>query len=379
MNEIATLHGEAMDLAEEAFNASLRGDRDTASRLFRLAFEKERSAAEALKESYALEPSRSVLFRSAASLALDCGEWREAERLISFGLVGAPPEEIAEELRDLMEQVHFARHLELRGIELAPEEFQFSLAGRAIGYGVAPSDAVTSRITSTERLLLRTAERKAGRPFRESGVAPKAVADSVEVFMSVPRAASFAVTFRVGRPREQVDLPELTGTTDLIDEVMTCLTLFQEGRDDELRRRIPDTPYFNNFTAIAKQIAPDGEDVTLVGFTTERHGSRSTLQLTRTGSHRAVQRSRSPLSGYVEVTGKLLFADERGGKNLIRLVDENEIEYKVTVPAGMMSDIVKPLWEDVVTVTGERYRGTIRLENIRRAERFVPEEREVAD
>ena len=50
---------------------------------------------------------RSVLHRSAASLALECGALREAERLIAAALSGDPPDEIAEELRDLLEQVYF--------------------------------------------------------------------------------------------------------------------------------------------------------------------------------------------------------------------------------------------------------------------------------
>ncbi|HEX5271222.1 MAG TPA: hypothetical protein VFW33_12065, partial [Gemmataceae bacterium] len=56
-----------------------------------------------------LEPTRSVLHRSAASLALECGEYREAERLIATALAGSPPETIAEELRDLLHRVYFDR------------------------------------------------------------------------------------------------------------------------------------------------------------------------------------------------------------------------------------------------------------------------------
>jgi hypothetical protein len=47
------------------------------------------------------------LHRSAAALALECGVLREAERLIAAALSGDPPNEIAEELRDLLEQVYF--------------------------------------------------------------------------------------------------------------------------------------------------------------------------------------------------------------------------------------------------------------------------------
>ena len=93
-----------------------------------------------LKARLEFEPTRSVLHRSAASLALECDEIREAERLIGRALSGNPPDEIAEELRDLLEDVYFLRHLSLRGIVLQPDEFQLSLEGDAIGFGIAPTN-----------------------------------------------------------------------------------------------------------------------------------------------------------------------------------------------------------------------------------------------
>ncbi len=44
---------------------------------------------------------------SAVTLACPCGEYREAERLITTALSGTPPETIAEELRDLLLQEYF--------------------------------------------------------------------------------------------------------------------------------------------------------------------------------------------------------------------------------------------------------------------------------
>ncbi len=43
----------------------------------------------------------SYLFRSAACLALDFKNYREAERMIAFGLSGNPPPEILEKLLDI--------------------------------------------------------------------------------------------------------------------------------------------------------------------------------------------------------------------------------------------------------------------------------------
>ena len=64
------------------------------------------------------------------------------------------------------------------------------------------------------------------------------------------------------------------------------------------------------------------------------------------------------------VTGRLLFADERRNTHIIRLIEDNGTEYKISVPPGMMSDIVKPLWRDRVTVIGVQKRKTIFLQDI---------------
>jgi hypothetical protein len=107
MNQIKDLHHEAMRLVDEAEHRRMQGDHKGVSHCLQRAFECERQAAEGSAADVSLEPTRSILHRSAASLALECGKYREAERLIAVALAGSPPEEIAEELRDLLEQVYF--------------------------------------------------------------------------------------------------------------------------------------------------------------------------------------------------------------------------------------------------------------------------------
>ena len=169
MTDVETLHHEAMDLAEEAALAQALGEIDKARALFAEAFHHERQAAQRLENELQLEPTRSILFRSAASLALDCQDYPAAEKLIAKGLSGEPPAEIAEELRDLFETVHFQRHLDLRGVVLQPREFQMSISGKAVGFGVADSEVFIERVQDLERMIYRTAERKMNRPFRERG------------------------------------------------------------------------------------------------------------------------------------------------------------------------------------------------------------------
>jgi hypothetical protein len=108
MKSVKELHEKAMDLAEFAFVARLRGNLAKAEKLSRQAFEYESQAARLVPDQPSSEPTRSILYSSAATLALDCNELCEAKQLITEGLAGTPPLEIEQELKDLHEQVRKA-------------------------------------------------------------------------------------------------------------------------------------------------------------------------------------------------------------------------------------------------------------------------------
>ncbi|MBD2338451.1 hypothetical protein H6G64_15865 [Calothrix sp. FACHB-156] len=71
------------------------------------------------------EPTHSVLHHSAATLTIDCGEFCIAEHLIAIALgaalraialSGNPPQEIAEELKDLFIKINLRQYLERHGL-----------------------------------------------------------------------------------------------------------------------------------------------------------------------------------------------------------------------------------------------------------------------
>jgi hypothetical protein len=124
VNQIQTLHKQAMDLAEVAAVARLRGAIEQAAQLTRQAFEQETQAAALIANSLDAEPTRSVLHRSAASLAIECGELQVAERLIATALSGNPPLEIAEELKDLFIQINLSQYLKRQGIHIDLDRLQ---------------------------------------------------------------------------------------------------------------------------------------------------------------------------------------------------------------------------------------------------------------
>ena len=65
-----------MILAQDAYVSLSHGDEETAFHLYEDAFELEKQAAMSLLLDELKEPTRSVLFRSAASLAVKCKRFR---------------------------------------------------------------------------------------------------------------------------------------------------------------------------------------------------------------------------------------------------------------------------------------------------------------
>jgi hypothetical protein len=97
-------HDKAMTLSQDALVLQLTGQTGFLE-MYAEAFEYEQKAALFYIDMLDKEPTRSVLFRSAASLAIQCHKFSDAERLIEMGLSGNPPKMIATELKALQEQI----------------------------------------------------------------------------------------------------------------------------------------------------------------------------------------------------------------------------------------------------------------------------------
>jgi hypothetical protein len=377
MKEVNSLHQKAMEVADQAAAARLAGAMDDYKRLTVEALNLEIEAAKTFAAESDLEPTRSVLFRSAATLAVECQELRIAEQLISTALAGNPPLEIADELRDLLEDVYFNRHLELRGVKLAPGEVQMMLEGDGVGFGMTRSDAFIQRVNVLETMLYRTAERLLERPFREAGRKIKKLAKDFELYLSVPRSASFAVTLKLSQSN-QPDLPGVddSKSKDTMKELLDNLEILNKGDIRALEKQIPDEPYRRNFIALAEKLSPDGSDIRTVGFTsvtgteTRKVALAIPRKMLRERIHRA---SRHPIAKTkeqeIQIQGTLLEADAtKELEGVIRVVDSKGTEFKIHVPRGMMSDIVKPMFEEEVVVSAIHKGSRIDLVTIDLAE-----------
>jgi hypothetical protein len=376
MIEIDRLHDQAMDLAEAALFAGRRRDDKAHSDLTRQAYELDRRAADAAASIDAPEPTRSIIHRSAAVLAIECGEHREAERLIARALTGDPPVEIAQELRDLLEEVNFRRHLDLRGIELQLDEFQVSITGAAVSFGLAQSQEALERLQILQTMTYRSLERRSGKPYRRAGPPSQAIRETV--FFSSPRAASFAVSVKVGRIY-QPEIPALSQGAEVIDDMLAGIDFIESGNYVRLTDLIPDKMYRRNFIGLVRNMAPDGTHIKQVGFTAIRHGEERRASLTRSREEISIYAASSgedavqtPHMVVGPIVGRLVVADKkRPITHSIEIVEEKGSRskgHRFIVPPELMDDIVKPLWGELVEVTGLRRAGGIHLDDIRKAE-----------
>ena len=134
----------------------------------------------------------------------------------------------------------------------------------------------------------------------------------------------------------------------MIDDLLACLESFGANDEDRLKELIPDATYRRNFIGLAERLAPDGEQVRVVGLTVLREGEERRVSLVKEPRDPPARRTADKSSS--DIVGRLLFADGTSDRKHIKIIDEHGESHTLIVPEGMMADIVKPLWEDVVKV-----------------------------
>lgn len=350
MNDSRELHQRAMDLAHKAFLLKMQNKTEESIVLFEDAFNLEREAAFIEQDNYSAI-TRYVLFRSSASIAINANKLRDAEEMIAYGLIGSPPNDIADELRDLQEQINFNRHLELRGISLSTGEMQLSLSGPEVGFGIIKADEFIKRYEVIKKMSYRIYERKRGMPFRERGAFPKEVRNHAETFLSLPRASSFAITIKFGDKNEE-DLFDTISSDFIINDLIENINLVQDDDYATLSKKIEDKSYFYNTIALVKELAPDIKNINFVGIKSTVKGDEKTAKLIREKKNIKLpilhEISEIDEVEEVSISGKITGAELHDES--IKIIENDGNEIKINVPQGIMADIVRPYWERNVTI-----------------------------
>jgi hypothetical protein len=99
------IHEKAMALSHEADMAKIWNDEAKSQMLYRQSLDLEREAAYIYSERFDKEPVRTILYRSAASLAMLCHLYEEADLLIQQGQADSTPAHMRAELTELKAQI----------------------------------------------------------------------------------------------------------------------------------------------------------------------------------------------------------------------------------------------------------------------------------
>lgn len=356
-----------MDLAEKAMFDRARGNEEAAKRHLAAALRKEEQAARLAVKDEVPEPTRTILLKSAAHLAVDSGNLRLAEQLIGIALAGEPPEELAHELRSVFEEIGFHRHLELRGVELHSNDLQLVMVGDAIAPGMIASDQFIKRVEAFQSLIYRTSESDLGIEYRERGDPKHEIATPLQMYVSVPRAASFAVSLKVASQKGQAEFG-FAESSIVIDHVIDRLSMFERADYESLSEQIPKKEYFDNFIRLATELAPDGQLVKMVGFTTQRGTAEKRLEMRRLPKTDGKLAAFIPSNERRPLRGKLFYFNENNeGALTIKLRTDDGHEFKLKSTTELLAKAGKYVGrKSGVTVMGiQTSRATIEFDEIR--------------
>ena len=105
MNAANEHHGRAMELADQADVLRQRGLETRSLQIYQRALAEAETAVWLSTQGGAGVKTLSVLYRSAASLAMECYEWRKAKNLIQQGIEMLPSGSLEDELKGLLKRL----------------------------------------------------------------------------------------------------------------------------------------------------------------------------------------------------------------------------------------------------------------------------------
>ena len=337
---VSQLHREAMEFTDESFIARGLDEYDDFIKFTKLAYAKEREAADLLADED-VEPTRSILHRSAATLAYRCEMYTEAKRLVYRALAGNPPSDIEYELNDLLGKVKIA----VAGIHLFENQVQLTLEGKDIAYGKAPAATVISRIRNMRDLIQISAN------------------FDIPVYFDAVGASSFYVNLTVGKPN-QPSLPGFNDASDTIVPFMENLTLIDEGAYQPLLDKFEDPVDYRSFVRAARSLAPDGRQVSYVNVQAKIGDHVRSVFLKRSQDELRempipdIPKQKvvySLTDDTITQTGVLKVADARDNSECI-LVSESFRPWTVEIPEELMNEILGDYFNKQVEVKGKQMR-----------------------
>ncbi|EDN70763.1 conserved hypothetical protein [Beggiatoa sp. PS] len=360
MNNVSELHNQAMKLSQRSMVAQHHGEQAQAKALAREAFEYESQAAALIPDEKASEPTRSVIYGSAASLAYQCQEWKAAQELINKALSGNPSERISQALTNLSHQIDFETYLQTQPIQLKNAELNLFLQGKAVTSGAVIYAEFIKRLTPLMVLIEKTTQRLLGMDYQKNGPMPNDNPFMPALSLSNTDKNNFSITLKLVATSENSSTQNISA---VIDEILLGVQLINDFKEIELKERLKISSYYHNFLALTHDIAPDGDQIHFVGLSSStknvsltRLSTEIDLDFTHQSDELAIKRKP------IKIEGVLNYTDSIKPK-LVGLITQDRGNYKIVVEEGL-DDYVKFYFGRWVTVHGDFDGNVIYLKDL---------------
>lgn len=353
------VHRAAQALSQQASLARLAGDVAEARALYAEAAELEESALSAVPSDQIR--TKGILGVSAVALCYKAARYDEAEAL-AHRLMADPhlPAFARDELKELLIEVWNEQTLDVSADTAIGSTVEVSLRGSAVGVGEAPLELAWRKFGDVERLLYRVIEWVGRFEFRVTGPPPSKVRESCRVLVSQPVAGSYRFQVRLASARQQ-PLPEPfrepAVDPDQVAESFINILRSITAAPSRLEEVVPEPHYRDAFLKLARNMAPDGEQIREVEFRRVGTQPEQTLVLAdgvRSGITAALPkpaRAEEQLEKRIGIL-RALHLD----KKWLEILLTDAAPLRCNIESLLLDDVVGPMVNQVVTVTGYRRR-----------------------
>lgn len=353
------MHEKAMDLLFQADVAKRNRDKTTENALLREALSIEAEVANQLLPSFSSEPTRSVVLCTAAIIALRLQLYQDAEKFASNALAGSPPTGQRTKLHAVLEDIRMAEALARDFVTIGERCAVLHLEGSGVGYGKVQFEDLSSRVESIHNLVVRSHERKLGKPYREKGKPPREVSEASRMFCEF-EAASLKVNIRFGGSQSTLFGTSADDAIDLAAEVLDAVVRQDQ---DRYTQAVNDPDYQESLMNSVLGVMPDGRNVSSVSLVLASQNNKSVLTLnepkaTYKGFVRKMAKDLD-VSGEVGtdvIVGEMLLMDasKHNGKFKI-ITTSGEVEVRATKVS--LCEVLKPFFGQEVSIVVKKEPG----------------------
>lgn len=351
-------HRAAQAISERALLARHSGDIAEARVFYEQAAELEEKALQDIP--FDQPRTRGILSVSAVALYYKAARYEQAEAL-AYRLMSEPgtPSFAHAQLRELLVELWNEQTLKVSADTALGSTVEVSFRGSAVGVGEAPLQLAGQKFGDVERLLWRVIEWVGKFKFRETGPPPNKVRESCRLLVSQPAAGSYRFQVRLASARQK-PLPEPFEETNLDpDEVAeSFLNILRSitKAPSRLEEVVPESDYRDAFLKLARNMAPDGQLIREVEF--RRVGTQPEQALVLSDGVRfgitAALRKPAKAEEQLEQRIGTLRALHLDRKWLEISLLGDGTPFKCNIESLLLDDVVGPMVNQVVTVTGYR-------------------------